>query len=198
MVETRAAGPSRWLTLRPVLPQDADLLARLVDGLPPAARRHRFHGAVRLSAGRYRQMSTIDHRRQVALVVSTVIDGSEALIADARCVLEPGGQGADFALMVADRWQRQGVGTWAMQALQRAATAAGCQWLQGEVLQDNLAMLGLMRRCGFAFSPDVDDDRIVKVRCPLGVVAAPQPVPVQPFWSWLRQAWPAHPQAAVR
>ena len=190
LVETRVQRKTPPLTLRPIQPKDADLLAQFVDGLAPAARRNRFHGAVRLSPSHFRQMSTIDPSHQLAVVVSTVVGGSEQLIADARYVVEPGGQGAEFALVVADRWQGQGVGAWAMQTLQRAATNAGLQWLHGDVLQDNLPMLGLMQRCGFALSPDAEDDRIVKVQRRLGTPALAHPGVKNALRAWLRHAWP--------
>lgn len=198
LIDTRVPRRSRPLTLRPILPQDADLLAELMDGLAPATRRNRFHGAVRLSPHHLRQMSAIDYRNHLAVVVSTEVDGSEQLIADARYVVEPGGQGAEFALVVADRWQGQGVGAWAIQTLQRAATAAGLHWLHGDVLQHNLPMLGLMRRCGFALSPDAEDDHIVKVQHRLGAQAMPHPVWKHSLRAWLRQAWPTTVPAAPR
>jgi len=190
LVETRVQRRTPPLTLRSILPQDAERLAQLVDGLTPAARRNRFHGAVRLSPSHFRQMSSLDPSRQLAVVVSTVVGGSEQLIADARYVVEPGGQGAEFALVVADRWQGQGVGAWAMQTLQRAATNAGLQWLRGDVLQDNLPMLGLMQRCGFALSPDADDDRIVNAKRRLGATAVPLPMVKHELRRWLRHVWP--------
>ncbi len=197
LIETRAPRKALPLTLRPILPQDAGLLAQLVDQLGPATRRNRFHGAIKLSTSHCRQLSTIDYRNHLAVVVSTEVDGAEQLIADARYVVEPDGQGAEFALVVADRWQGQGVGAWAMQTLQRAATTAGLQWLHGDVLQDNLPMLGLMQRCGFVLSPDAEDDRIVKVQRRLGAHATPQPAPRQGLRRWLQHAWPARSARAV-
>ena len=195
LIETRVRHRARPLTLRPILPQDADLLARLMDGLAPTTRRNRFHGAVKLSPSHLRRMSTIDYRHQLAVVVSTVVEGSEQLIADARYVVEPDGHGAEFALVVADRWQGQGVGTWAMQTLQRSATNAGLQWLHGDVLHDNLPMLGLMQRCGFALSPDAEDLSVVKAQRRLGAQAASQSVVTHGVRAWLRRAWPTQVQA---
>ena len=55
-IDRRRGRDGVALTLRPVLPQDDLLLAELVDGLSPAARRHRFHGAV-LDSNRPRRFS---------------------------------------------------------------------------------------------------------------------------------------------
>lgn len=198
LIETRVHRRARPLTMRPILPQDAKLLERMLDGLAPETRRNRFHGAIRLSSNHLLQMSNVDYRSHLAMVVTTEVDGAEHLIADARYVVEPGGDGAEFALVVADGWQCQGVGAWAMQSLQRAATNAGLQWLHGDVLNGNPPMLSLMKRCGFALSPDAEDEQVVKAQRRLGAQCVPLPVVRHGFRSWLRRAWPASHQALVR
>lgn len=197
-IETRVYRRARQLTMRPILPQDDKLLAQLLDGLTPETRRNRFHGAVRLSPNHLQQMSRVDHRRHLAMVVTTEVDGAERLIADARYVVEPGGDGAEFALVVADGWQGQGVGTWAMQSLQRAASNAGLHWLYGDILSGNLPMLSLMQRCGFALCPDAEDEQVVKAQRRLGPQGAPLSAVRHGLRSWLRRAWPSrHPVLAV-
>ncbi len=171
---TRRTAFGAPLSLRPVRPADAPLLAALVNGLPAAARRNRFHGAVQLSAQRLAQMCQVDPQQQLALVVSTQADGSTCLVADARCCIAGDGLSADFALMVDARWQRHGLGGWALQALLAACSQAGLQWLRGDVLDHNLPMLALAQRCGFATSPDPDDARLLRVQRRL--TSAPQPV----------------------
>jgi RimJ/RimL family protein N-acetyltransferase len=198
LIETRVHRRSRQLTMRPILPQDAKLLAQLLDGLAPETRRNRFHGAIRLSSNHLQQMSHVDYRRHLAMVVTTEVDGAERLIADARYVVEPGGDGAEFALVVADGWQCQGVGTWAMQSLQRAGSNAGLQWLQGGVLNSNLPMLSLMQRCGFAQSPDAEDAQLVRVQRRLGSQGVPLPAMRHDLRSWLRSAWRARHPALAR
>lgn len=194
-IETRVHRRARPLTMRPILPQDASLLERLLDGLAPETRRNRFHGAIRPSSNHLLQMSHVDYKNHLAMVVTTEVDGAEQLIADARYVVEPGGEGAEFALVVADGWQCQGVGTWAMQSLQRAATDAGLQWLHGDVLNGNLPMLSLMQRFGFALSPDVDDGQVVKGQRRLGPQGVPLPAVRHGLRSWLLRAWPASHRA---
>jgi acetyltransferase len=198
LIESRDHWQARTLTLRPILPQDAKLLERMLDGLAPETRRSRFHGAIRLSSNQLLQLSSVDYRSHLAMVVTTEADGTEQLIADARYVVDPGGEGAEFALVVADRWQCQGVGAWAMQSLQRAAANAGLHWLHGDVLNDNPPMLSLMKRCGFALSPDAEDGHVVKARRRLCAQGVPFPTVRRDLWSWLRRAWPARHQALTR
>ena len=197
LIQTRAQASAGTLTLRPILPQDEELLAELLNGLSPAARRNRFHGAVRVSPTQLRQMSCVDYRRQLALVVTAQVDGAERLVADARyCVLD-NGQSAEFALVVAERWQRLGLGAWAMQSLQHA-TAAGLEWLNGDVLQANAPMLRLTERCGFALCPDPEDEQIVKAQMRLSRQATPLPRARHVFRSWMQQVWLGRALAAVQ
>lgn len=190
LIDTRSGSGGRRFTLRPVLPQDDLLLAELVAGLSLAARRNRFFGAVNLSLAHLRQMSNIDYRQQLGLVVTTQLDGKERVVADARYCVEAGdGDGAEFALMVDERWQRHGLGQWALQALQQAASQAGLTWLHGEVRCGNGPMLSLVRRCGFATSPDPEDDLLVKVQHRLNASSGSAPARPRGALGWLRGAW---------
>ncbi len=191
LIDTRSGADGRRFTLRPVLPQDDLLLAELVAGLSPAARRNRFFGAVNLSLARLHQMASVDYQQQLGLVITTQVGGSERLVADARyCVEAGGGDGAEFALMVDERWQRQGLGQWALQSLQQAAARAGLTWLHGEVRCGNRPMLNLVRRCGFATSPDPEDDLLVKVQHRLNASSVSAPARPRGMLGWLRRAWP--------
>ena len=82
--------------------------------------------------------------------------------------------------VVAVAWNRQYHALRGLCALQRAAAAAGLDWLEGEVLRDNQAMLQLAQRCGFASAPDPHDERLVRVQHRLAASGA-------------RPAPPAHP-----
>ncbi len=118
---------------------------------PPAGVKAMHHGAVQINA-----------RCVIALTpkwpqVDSVRSEARYGVDDDRC-------GAEFALLVDARWQRRGVGAWAMRPLQHAAARSGLQWLHGDVLAGNAPMLGLMRRCGLALSPDPDDDGLVQAQ----------------------------------
>lgn len=161
------------LTLRPVLPQDASLLGKMVTELSPASRSNRFHGAIQgLSQLELESMSCIDYARAMAFVI-TVEDKTrgEQVIADARYVVDAHAVDcAEFAVMVDDHWQGHGLGLRAMQALTIAGGQAGLSWLYGDIRARNVPMLSLMRRCGFSCTPDREDDDIVHAERSLGRV----------------------------
>lgn len=205
LIDMRTLPDGRRLMLRPVLPQDESLLAGLVGRLSAAGRRNRFHGAVKLGAAQLQRMSRIDYTRELAFVITACQGAAECVVADARYCVDADAQGAEFALMVDERWQRLGLGCWAMQALRDAAQAAGLTWLHGEVLSDNAPMRALMQRCGLCCTADPEDDRLVQVQLRLGHAPSLRPSPAaharRGVLAWLTgrlpgKAWPAEPSPA--
>lgn len=163
LIDIRTLRDGRRLTLRPVLPQDAHLLAALINGLSDTSRHQRFPNARQpATPAELAALTCVDYRRHLALVVSIHEDGRERLVAEARYLIDDDGH-AEVAMVVDDPWQRSGIGTWAMFTLSRAADEAGAGWLRGEVLAGNTAMLALMRRCRFCCTVDRTDPDIVHV-----------------------------------
>lgn len=168
LIDIRTLPDGRRLLLRPVLPQDAPLLAGLIARLSITGRRNRFHGAINPGAAQLQRMARTDNARDLAFVITAGRGATECVIADARYCVDADAQGAEFALVVDERWQCLGLGGWAMHTLADAAQAAGLNWLHGEVLTDNAPMRALMQRCGLSWTPDPEDDRLVQVQLRLG------------------------------
>jgi len=165
LIDRAALRDGRRVTLRPVLPQDAAMLQDFVAGLSVRARRLRFHGAVKgLTPAWLQQMTCVDFDRHLALV-ATVLDerGREQIVGDARYVRDAEG-GAEFALVIAEHLQGQGLGAMLLRQLNLAADRAGIRWLRGEVLADNAPMRRLAQSLGFADSGFGDGDTVVVER----------------------------------
>ncbi len=141
-------------TLRPVFPEDARAQQDFVERLSPAARRNRFHGAVRgLSEATLRSLCSVDQERHVGLLLTLPCDGRERVIGEARYAIADDGVSAEFAVAIADDWQGRGLALQLMAALTELARRAGLRWLVGEVLADNAPMLACTQACGFVVSP---------------------------------------------
>jgi ribosomal protein S18 acetylase RimI-like enzyme len=138
------------LRLRRLRKHDAPALGALIESLPPRDRRWRFHGAVNgLSREQLERLTGVDETHHVAFAVTVGPPEHEALLAEARWVVDETGSAAEIALTVAPGWRRRGIGERCIRALLRAASARNLDWLYGTVLADNAPMLALMRRCGF-------------------------------------------------
>ena len=168
LIDRVTLADGRVVTVRPVLPQDADAEQAFVSRLSPHSRRLRFHGAVnRLPDSLLQAMTAIDYQHHLALIAESIDDdGSARLVGDARYVVDDAG-GAEFAVAVADDWQQIGLGSAMLKRLGRHARRQGLKHLEGAVLAGNGPMLALMKRWGAALRADPEDAdvMIVTLRC---------------------------------
>jgi acetyltransferase len=134
------------IEIRPLLPRDGEAFQGFVRGLSPQSRCNRFLHPVReLGPAALRELTEADQDSHVALVAT---DGAD-IVGEGRFVaLDDDGRG-EFAIAVADEWQRQGVGARILGALVAAARRASLSALHGEVLKSNTAMLRFMQSAGF-------------------------------------------------
>jgi GNAT superfamily N-acetyltransferase len=146
------------VVIRPIAPMDRRRHWRFICSLSLQTRYHRLMSARCLLPGELRRMVEIDYRREMALVVLTRIGHEEQQLGVARFVREDEGSGAaEFAIVVADAWQRRGIGRRLLLSLRRAATAAGVTRMGGITLATNDAMLRLARRLGLEVSREPGD-----------------------------------------
>ena len=168
LIDRLTLADARVVTVRPVLPQDADAEQLFVSALSPQSRHRRFHGALKELPERMLQaMTAIDYRDHVALVAESADDqGESRLVADARYVVSEPGR-AEFAIAVADDWQHIGLGRAMLQRLARHACRQGIRQIDGAVMAGNRPMLTLMQGWGAQFRADPEDSRllIATLRC---------------------------------
>lgn len=140
----------RVVTLCPVRPADAPDEQRFVGALSAASRYRRFHiGLRQLPPDLLRHLTQVDQQHHVAIVARA--RGGEQhgrIVADARYVLDDDGERAEFAIAVADEWQRAGLGREMVRRLALVAAEHGVARLVGDVLWDNLPMQRMVRSLG--------------------------------------------------
>ena len=159
-------------TIRPIHPDDADMLQALVRGLSPESRYFRFASSLpELPLRMLSRFTLIDYDREMALVAvrrqsTRADDGSTSeqvrIIGVARIVDNPDGTSCEFALLVADDHAGQGLGSRLMTSITDVARAKGLNEIMGLILANNKPMLRLMNSLGFmvAAYPDDPDFRI--------------------------------------
>ena len=105
-----------------------------------------------------------DYNRHLALLAVTLEEGRERMIGEARYVVDPLDRAAcEFAISVADSWQRLGLGGLLLDRLERQATACGRNHMTAGTLSSNLAMLALAARKGYSSSVDPEDASLVQL-----------------------------------
>ncbi|MDX1610317.1 MAG: bifunctional acetate--CoA ligase family protein/GNAT family N-acetyltransferase [Halofilum sp. (in: g-proteobacteria)] len=152
------------VTIRPIRPEDAEMVQSFVRGLSEESSYFRFMQSLQeLTPTMLVRFTQIDYDREMALIAVTGQDGAETEIGVARYVTNPDGTSCEFALVIADAWQGRGLGTRLMQRLMEVARECGLQTIEGEVLADNAGMLQLMDRLGFSSRTDPEDHSIKRV-----------------------------------
>jgi acetyltransferase len=157
-VETWTLADGTRLTLRHIAPTDAAREQAFVRGLSPQSSYLRFHGTIKdLSKKDIEKFTNPDSRNAVALIVLCSRPTSEEEIGVARYVIDPDGMNCEFAIVVADMWQKRGIGTRLMNALIKHLQASGVIRISGTVLKRNYAMRKFIKQMDFEETNIPDD-----------------------------------------
>jgi len=161
----------RLVTIRPIRPEDADIEQDFVKRMSDESKYYRFMDTLReLTQAMLVRFTQIDYDREMALIATIPgEDGKELQIGVSRYVTNPDGESVEFALAVADDWQKQGVGRKLMTALIDSARQKGYRAVVGDVLALNSKMFRLMTSLGFTIHPHPEDPAVKRVVRPLHI-----------------------------
>ncbi len=140
------------LVIRPIRSEDAENTQTFVAELSDEAKMFRYMGALNeLSPEMLVQFTQIDYRREMALVAMAELEPEVwTQLGVCRYVINPDDKTCEFAIVVSDKVQHQGIGTKLMKALFDAARQHGIDVMEGTVLRNNAPpMLKLMKELGF-------------------------------------------------
>ena len=153
--------------VRPVRPDDAQMLQRLVRELSPESRYFRFVSQLaELPPSMLSRFTLIDYDHEMALVAvlrersvdeEGEVQFAERIVGVSRYVTNPDRTSCEFALLVADDFSGRGLGSRLMTSIMDVARDRGLAEIQGLVLTHNPNMLKLMRRLGFELRPFEED-----------------------------------------
>jgi acetyltransferase len=135
--------------LRRVRAEDAAAVRCLFRGLSETSRWLRIFTVCPRLDGVVDWATKVEDDRRLGLVAITANTGQ--VIAHAGLERDPGQPDrAEFAVVIADRYQGRGLGGLLLGRLVEVARQAGIGWLTGEVLANNHRMLNLLRHSGWA------------------------------------------------
>jgi acetyltransferase len=150
---TLAEGTS--VLVRSIRPEDEPMLAAFHQTLSDQSVYYRYFAALtllqRTNHARLARLCFIDYDREVALVAvhDDRVTGRTEIIGVGRLCKAHGKNEAEFAVVVSDRWQRQGLGTLLLRKLVEIGREERLAGINGMVLAENQAMRRLCERLGF-------------------------------------------------
>ena len=143
------------VTIRPIRPEDEPLMVKFHETLSDRSVYLRFFASLslsrRVSHERLLRICFGDYDREMALVAECTdpATGERRIIAVGRMNRLHSGNEAEVAVLVADRYQKLGLGNELLRRVVQIARDEKLSHLSAEMLTDNIAMQLIFRRNGF-------------------------------------------------
>jgi acetyltransferase len=151
------------LTIRAAHEGDGALMQTLVHDLSLQSRYRRFFYALHeLPPELLARFVEADPRGSISLLAVVRRQDEEVVVGMAQSIADPYPERAEFALLVADAWQRRGIAMRLLHNLMCIARAAGIARLEGDVLTDNEPMWWLLGRMEFLMDEHPDGPHLSK------------------------------------
>ncbi len=167
-VRTQPLKDGSTVLIRPIRPEDEPLIVEFHHMLSEETVYLRYFQALkldqRIAHDRLIRICFVDYDRQIALVAvrKSPENGKEQIIGVTRLTKLVGTDEAEFALIVADRFQRRGLGTKLLELLLDVARDEGVRIVSADVLRRNTAMRRVCEKLGFRVQ-ETDDPDVVHV-----------------------------------
>jgi acetyltransferase len=143
------------VTLRPIKPEDEPLWMELLAGCSPetiySRFRYFFFWQSHEVATRY---CYIDYDREMAIVVEIIDGDKKKLLGVGRLVADPMRESGEYAILIKDGWQDQGLGTILTDYCIKIAKDWGIKKITAVTTSDNHRMLAVFRKRHFEIRPE--------------------------------------------
>ncbi|MGA2247459.1 MAG: bifunctional acetate--CoA ligase family protein/GNAT family N-acetyltransferase [Verrucomicrobiota bacterium] len=141
--------------IRPIRPEDEPLIIKFHESLSEESVYNRYFSALKLSQrvahDRLVRICFNDYDREIALVAELKVPKGEPkkILGVGRLSKQHNPGEAEFAVLVSDEWQRQGLGCELLRRMIEIGRDEKLKHLSGAVLADNHAMQHICRKVGF-------------------------------------------------
>jgi acetyltransferase len=154
------------ILIRPILPEDEPMMAKLHAALSESSVHFRYFGLVKLEERvaheRLVRMCFTDYDREIAIigVRNSPETKEDEIIAVGTLIKEHDVNEAEFAMLVRDQWQGHGLGTHFMKLLLDIGRKEGVDQIFGLILRDNYAMQRVCKNIGYKLHFDEDAEAV--------------------------------------
>ncbi|HEX7570680.1 MAG TPA: bifunctional acetate--CoA ligase family protein/GNAT family N-acetyltransferase [Verrucomicrobiae bacterium] len=152
------------LFIRPIKPEDEPLMVKFHETLSEESVYNRYFSALKLSQRitheRLTRICFNDYDREIALVAELqAAKGEEKkILGVGRLSKQRTTNEAEFAVLVSDAWQDQGLGTELLRRLIEIGRNENLARISGQILAENYAMQHLCRKVGFKVAHETESN----------------------------------------
>jgi acetyltransferase len=164
-VSTWELGNGTRITIRPIRPEDEPLMVKFHGTLSDETLHFRYFGLVKLEQRVAHEQLTRtcfnDYDREIAIIAicPSLESKEEEIIGLGRLIKVHGSNEAEFAIVVTDQYQGQGLGTHFLKLLVEIGRREGIELIFGLILRENYGMQRVAKKLGFT----VKYDRLLEV-----------------------------------
>lgn len=160
------ARDGRVFLVRPVRPEDEQMFIDFMKGVSEDDLRLRFFAPVRdFNHAFVARLVQVDYARAIAFVATEAASGK--MVGVVRLHADSNHEKGEYAIMVRSELKGTGLGMALMRLIIEWARVDGIGIVEGQVLRDNQAMLGVCRKLGFSIRADRDDPSVMIATLPL-------------------------------
>jgi acetyltransferase len=161
------------VTIRPIRPEDEPLMVAFHGTLSEETVYARYFSYMKLSQRtaheRLTRICFTDYDREMPLVA----EAEGAIVGVGRLSKAHGRNEAEFAILLADAWQRHGLGTELLRRLVAIGRAEGLDRIYAEMLASNTGMRRASEAAGFSMAPVAGDASVMRADLDLAAERVP-------------------------
>ena len=150
----------RPVLLRPIRPEDEPLQEEMFQTFSEETKRFRFFGPIKESHEMLAHYTQIDYDREIAIIAELNSDGRKRMAGVVRLIADPYNETAEYAIVIGDPWQGQGLGTIMTRYILEIARTRGIRKVYAYLLEDNATMLELFQKFKFTATKEEDMYRV--------------------------------------
>jgi len=137
--------------LRPIRPEDEPLEGEMFTTFSERTQRFRFFELIKdITHEMLIRYTQIDYDREMAIIAEhTDEQGKKQMLGVVRLIADPYNETAEFAIVVGDPWQGQGLGNRFTDVILDIARDRGIKKVTANVLKDNFIMKHIFEKRGF-------------------------------------------------
>jgi len=148
----------KTVTLRPIRPEDEPMEGEMFTHFSPETQRFRFFTRIKdITHQLLIRYTQIDYDREIAIIAETSDNGTKSMMGVVRLIGDAYAENAEFAIVVADPWQHEGLGSILMDYILEIAKERSIKKIYAYILPDNDRMLSMMKKRNFTIAKSEDN-----------------------------------------
>ena len=149
----------REILLRPIRPEDEPMEAEMFTHLSVQTQRFRFFQLIKnITHEMLVRFTQIDYSREMAIIAEIEEEGRKKMAGVVRIIADPFQESAEFAIVVADPWQKQGLGNEFTDYILEIAEEMGLKRIYANFMKGNFIMKHLFEKRNFKMTLHAEDD----------------------------------------